>query len=305
MSKPATPPSIADRAARRHAAESLAAHLPPLLVAADRVASTVFQGVHGRRRVGQGETFWQFRRYQSGDPVQRIDWRQSARSQPVYIRETEWEAAQSVWLWRDGTPSMAYRSSPHLPTKADRAELLLLALASLLVRGGEQIALLGTGRVPTTGRAALNRLALELGASEATAGDLPPRAVLPRYARTVLFGDFLAPTDDIAAALGRLARQGVRGHLVQVVDPAEESLPFEGRIRFEGAEGEGEVLIGRVEAVRDEYRGLVRHRTRVLADLARSVGWTHVVHHTDRAPEATLLSLFLALSETGTGRGRR
>ena len=89
-----------------HRAEELAAHLPPLLVAAERVAATVSQGVHGRRRVGQGETFWQFRRYQFGDSTQLIDWRQSAKSQPVYVRETEWEAAQSVWLWRDGSPSM-------------------------------------------------------------------------------------------------------------------------------------------------------------------------------------------------------
>ena len=72
-------------------AESLAGNLPDLMIAADRVAATVSQGVHGRRRVGQGETFWQFRRYQWGDPVQKIDWRRSAKSDPVYLRETEWD----------------------------------------------------------------------------------------------------------------------------------------------------------------------------------------------------------------------
>ena len=98
-------------AALRQRAEEAAAALPPLLVAAERVAATVAQGVHGRRRVGQGETFWQFRQYQPGDAASRIDWRESAKSQRLYVRETEWEAAQSVWLWRDGSASMDYTSA--------------------------------------------------------------------------------------------------------------------------------------------------------------------------------------------------
>src|SRR3954451_5604219 len=100
----------------QHRSESVAARLPPLLVAAERVAATVAQGVHGRRRVGTGETFWQYRRYEPGDSAARIDWRQSAKTQPVYVRENEWEAAQSVWLWHDRSDSMNWRSTPHLPT---------------------------------------------------------------------------------------------------------------------------------------------------------------------------------------------
>ncbi len=130
--------------ALRDRAEQAAAVLPPLLVAAERVAVTVAQGVHGRRRVGQGETFWQFRQYETGDAAARIDWRESAKSQRLYVRETEWEAAQSVWLWRDASASMDYTSAEYAPgvewpTKRDRAELLLVALASLLVRGGERL----------------------------------------------------------------------------------------------------------------------------------------------------------------------
>jgi len=100
-------------------AEHLASRLPPLLVAAERVASTVAQGVHGRRRVGQGETFWQFRHYDMGDSPQAIDWRQSAKSDHVFVREMEWEAAQSIWLWCDHSESMHWRSDKALPTKRE------------------------------------------------------------------------------------------------------------------------------------------------------------------------------------------
>lgn len=280
-----------------HQAEALAAKLPPLLIAAERVAATVAQGVHGRRRIGQGETFWQFRRYQPGDSAQHIDWRQSAKSQPIYVRETEWEAAESVWLWRDASFSMDYRSATTLPSKTERAKLLLLALASLLIRGGEHLALLGSGRPPTAGRTALTRLAEAMEKVDDMTG-LPAFEFLPRHCRIVLIGDFLSPLEEVAAAVAAFAAHGVHGHLMQVLDPAEETLPFSGRVRFQGLEGEQSVLIPRVESIREDYRRIFARHHDGLAALARSLGWSFAVHHTDRPPETALLALFMTLSRS-------
>src|SRR5436305_5798568 len=225
------------------------------MVAAERVAATVAQGIHGRRRAGQGETFWQFRQYQPGDTA-RIDWRESAKSQRLYIRETEWEAAQSVWLWRDRSGSMDYSSAEYIagaawPTKRDRAELLLVALASLLVRGGERVALQGSGRSPLNGRAALSRIVelIEHGGAAPTGG-LPEFEPIPRAAQLVWIGDFLAPLETVNAAVARFAGVGIRGHLLQIADPAEEDLPFTGRVRFEGVEEPDALLVRRVESLR-------------------------------------------------------
>lgn len=283
-------------AGRLSRAEALAAVLPPLLVQAERVAATVSQGVHGRRRVGDGEAFWQFRRYQPGDPVARIDWRQSAKSDRVYVRETEWEAAQSVWLWRDASASMDWRGSRRLATKLERADLLTLALAALLVRGGEHVALLGSGIAPAPGRSALQRLAIQLARRGVSAASgRPPAEPLPRDGRLVLTSDFLAPVEELRTALTAFSRRGVRGHLLQILDPAEESLPFTGRVLFAGTENEGEVLFGRAETVREAYQAaFIRHQEAV-RDLARSVGWTLLIHRTDHAPETALLALYLAL----------
>ncbi len=284
----------------RHRAEQLAAPLPPLLVAAERVASSVAQGVHGRRRIGQGETFWQFRRYDFGDPAQLIDWRQSAKSQNLFVREHEWEAAQSVWLWRDRSASMYYRSEPELPEKVQRAELILLALASLLVRASEHITLLGSGLTPSTGRATFHRLAglvaRQAGARPGT--DLPAFEPLPRYAQLLLIGDFLSPTEDIHACIARFAARGCRGHLLQILDPAEVTLPFHGRVRFAGLEDEAEsATLGRVESVRDQYRARLRSHRDEVAALARAVGWGYSSHRTDRPPQAPLLALYMALDQ--------
>lgn len=291
----------------RHRAEQLGATLPPLLVAAERVAATVAQGVHGRRRVGRGEAFWQFRRYTTTDPLQAIDWRQSAKSDALYVREKEWEAAESVWLWRDGSASMRYRSSRRVPEKEERAELLLLALASLLLRGGERVAILGTGRAPSSGRAALERMSQELAEAPAggpAGGGLPPVAPLPRFSRAVMIGDFLSPLEKVAAVVRAYAARGVVCHLLQILDPAEETLPFEGRVRFEGLEREAPVLVSRVENLRRAYIERMAAHQEALGALARSTQGSFAWHATDRPPEAALLTLYEALEAPPAGYRR-
>lgn len=280
----------------QHEAERASGRLPPLQILADRVAATVAQGVHGRRRVGQGETFWQFRRYQAGDSLTAIDWRQSAKSRHYFVRENEWEAAQTAWLWRDSTPSMHYSSDRLLPTKAERADLLLLATASLLMRAGERFTLLGSGAPPATGRRAYDRLA-ELIAREAGGEfDLPPFEPLPRYSQIILFGDFLNEPEETHNRLSALASRGVVGLLLHIVDPAERTLPFNGRVRFEGFEDEGDTLLGRVETSRDEYRHRFIRHCASLQELTRRAGWVYLQHETDRSPESALLNIFSALA---------
>ena len=285
-----------DRPTTRKRAEELAATLPPLLVSAEQVATTVYQGVHGRRRVGQGETFWQFRRYEWGDSAQMIDWRQSAKSQPLFVRENEWEAAQSVWLWRDTSPSMRFRSASLLSQKSERADLLLIALLSLLVRGGEHVALIGADFGPSGGRVTFNRLTEIVMRSGPPGPSLPPVAPLPRHARLVLIGDFLSPLDEIDEVVRGYATRGTAGHLLQILDPAEETLPFRGRNRSEGVEDDGTVVIDRTEDVRSAYLDRMTAQQRGLESIARAAGWSFATHLTDRPPQTALLALYAALA---------
>jgi uncharacterized protein (DUF58 family) len=300
----------ASAATLRDRAEAVAASLPPLLVAAERIAATVAQGVHGRRRVGQGETFWQFRQYQPGDAAPRIDWRESAKSQRLYVRETEWEAAQSLFLWRDASASMDYSSAGDIPggdwpTKRARAELILVALACLLVRGGERLSLLGSGMAPISGRIALSRL-VELiehdGAHAVSArAGLPVVEPLPRAGQLVLVGDFLGGLEETSKVVSGFAAAGLAGYLLQIVDPAEEDLPFDGRVRFEGIEERDNLVISRVEGIRDAYAGRFRQHRDGLQQIAGAVGWSFGTHRTDRPPHLALLALHAALAPRRRG----
>jgi uncharacterized protein (DUF58 family) len=283
------------------AAEALGARLPPLLVAAERVASTVAQGVHGRRRVGQGDSFWQFRRFVSGDPLARIDWRQSAKSgrgapEGWFVRETEWEAAQTVCVWRDASASMRWRSRQVPVEKRDRANLLLLSLASLLLRGGERVMMMHNDARPVASRAGLDRLVAELESLDDDDSGLPPAVRLPRHGSVVLFSDFLSPLEEIQRLIARFVAVPVTGYLMQILDPAETALPYTGRIRFRGTEHDGDALIPRVESVRDAYAERLKAQQEGLASICATAGFGFGVHRTDHPPEMALLMLYTALA---------
>ncbi|HZJ11979.1 MAG TPA: DUF58 domain-containing protein [Methyloceanibacter sp.] len=269
-------------------AHGLAARMPTLLIESQRVAHTVAHGTHGRRRAGPGETFWQFRHFDQTDARSGIDWRRSASSDHLFVREREWEAAHTVWLWVDLSPSMRFRSSLAAVTKESRALVLTLALAELLARGGERIGVFG--RPPFTGRAAARRVA-EILMGDTSEASLPPHAKLSRFSECLLFSDFLEPVAATAERLEQIAAQGVRGHLIEVLDPAEETLPYSGRTEFAASEGRDRVIAGRAETLRERYQErLKRHRTD-LTEMTRRLGWSFLVHHTDRPAEEAVLSV--------------
>ena len=278
-------------------AHGLADRLPELILDALHVANTVAHGIHGRRRVGTGETFWQFRQFQASDPATVIDWRRSASSDHLYVREREWEAAHTFWLWPDISPSMAFRSHLSPTPKRDRALVLTLAMAELLVRAGERIALIGLTS-PMASRKATSRIAEALAAHEreaAVKASLPPPARLSRFSSALLFGDFLDPPEVIAARLNEMAEGGVNGHLVQILDPAEETLAYEGRVEFRSPEGNERWVADRVETLRPEYqKKLAAHRARI-EEAAHRIGWSFLLHHTDRPAAEPLLTLIMRL----------
>ena len=285
----------------RRDAEKIGGALPPLLAEAEMLAATVAMGVHGRRRAGTGENFWQYRQAIPGDARSQVDWRRSGRSDVHYIREMEWEAAQTVSLWVDDAQSMDYRAETSPRTKAERAALLALALSVLLIKAGERVALMGgTASQPRGGRAQLNRVAMELGgAAREDRPDYgaPPPDRMVRGGRAVFFSDFLGDTDELMPALAHAANQGVRGAIVQVLDESEEAFPFDGRVVFESMAGATEFETQRARALKDSYVERLELRRGRLHDLARRLGWRVLFHRTSQSPRQALLWLYMAIGE--------
>lgn len=283
--------------ALRHDADILSAALPPLLAEAQHLAATVVLGEHGRRRAGQGETFWQYRRAIPGDAFSSIDWRRSARSDRLYVRQTEWEAAQTVNLWVDPGQAMDFTGARDREPKAHRATLLALALAIILNRGGERIGLIGTeAQQPRRGVRQLERMTAEL-IREQDRPDYgaPPLTRFPHGSRAVFFSDFLGPRDALIAQVAQAADQGVTGCLVQILDDTEVSFPFDGRTIFRSMGGEIEYETDRARSLRAAYQDKLATRKAELQDLARQTGWLYLHHLTSAPPRAAMLWMYAAL----------
>lgn len=279
----------------RARSEAEAATLPPLLAKAEHLAGTVLLGEHGRRRAGMGDDFWQYRPAQPGDRRRSIDWRRSAKSDGTYVREREWQIAQSVMLWVDQAASMRFSSDKSLPEKGDRARLIAMATAILLIRGGERVGLTGGSLPPRRGEPQLIRLAEAFSTDQPEDYAAPEARLMLPHARAIFISDFLADSAPVEAALTKAADRGVRGVLLQVLDPSEEAFPFRGRTIFEsvGKTLRHETL--KANELRERYLQRLAERKDWLTRVSRATGWQYSVHHTDHSAHEALLWLYRAM----------
>jgi len=271
-------------------ARSLAESMPRLILEARRIAATVIHGLHGRRRAGPGENFWQYRRFLSGEPARRVDWRRSARDDQLYVREQEWEAAHTVWIWPDRSPSMAFTSPLAQESKLDRTLVVGFALAEVLVQAGERVGMPGLMR-PTGSRNVLDKMANAIVHDVTARASLPPSFAPSGLAEIVVVSDFWSPIAEVRTTLSQLSATGAHGHAVQIVDPAEETFPYSGRVEFVEPEGGGEITVGRAEAWKGDYEArIARHRAEIRAETDR-LGWSFAIHRTDNPATELLLAL--------------
>lgn len=265
----------------RARAEGLAGALPGLLAGADRLAASVQPGLHGRRRSGPGESFWQYRAAQPQDGMRGIDWRRSARGDDLFARQKEWQVAQSVQLWVDPSVRMDFGH----PAKAQRAAELALALAILAERGGERIGLLGSD-APKAGQVQLGRLADAL--AQGCVSDPDPLAV-QAHGQLVLISDFLGGIEDATGLVVSAADRGVRAVLCQVIAPEEADFPYAGRTIFEMPGQSDTHETHDAAALKPRYQGRLAQRQAALRQLADRVGGQFLVHVTDRPAADALI----------------
>ncbi|MBB4955245.1 uncharacterized protein (DUF58 family) [Agrobacterium vitis] len=280
-------------------ARQRASLMPDCMVEAKRIANSVIAGWHGRRKRGIGENFWQFRPYADGESPSNIDWRRSARDDQLYIRDREWQAAHTVWLWADLSPSMMFKSKLGAVSKESRALVLMLALAEILARSGERIGCPGILE-PISERNAAERLATALMHAPDTVGPfkggMPQADMIRTVSDIVLIGDFLDDADRIMDKIRPLSRRGLRGHVIEIADPAEELFPYAGRTEFTDPETGEKLTSGRAETVRDEYRRAYLARREALGVALRRMGWSFTHHLTDRLASEALAAVHMHLS---------
>lgn len=281
----------------RAEAERLARQLPGLNFKAE-ASEAAHIGSAGRRRAGSGETFWQYRRHVQEDDAARIDWRRSAKGDDLYLRETELETARTVMFWADDHPGFRWKGEGDLRTKAEEAILLMLTMAIPMSKEGERIGSLGTGRRPSFGKRAVDRLASDLLRGTGQQFPAPPRAA----ATLIIASDFYDPIPEWTARLAPLAAKCPEGVLLAVSAPAEVDFPFEGRVKLSRPGATIDRILGRAETMREEYQRRFTAQREALEGLARRMGWGFVAHVTGRPAIESAARLKAELERFGVAR---
>ena len=293
--------TLNNKASLRLKARTLASNYPALLAEAERVAAIMASGLHGRRKAGQGETFWQYRPYDSSDAASRIDWRRSARGDSLFVRDNEWEAAHTIYFWQDKHAGMDWASHKNLPLKSERAAVLSLAISHLLMQGGERCAILGSEHRSRTGRKGLDRLFEDFITTPGTHADF--KSDMRPHSKVVIASDFLGPIENWTEELAKVAERPTQGIMLHIVDPAEEAFPYKGRLQLKmpGLDSVKSLLVGRAETARQAYQTRFEQHKSDIDALARRLGWQVIRHQTDHPATIALNRLYGLLSGQPSG----
>lgn len=282
----------------REQAEQAVTTLPNILIHAEKLADSILHGEHTRRKAGTGEKFWQYREYVEGDRPQDIDWRQSAKTDQVFIKQKEWQITRKTFFWCNISGSMAFQSKTASFLKQDYARILTLSLAILLRKNKEQIGIYGqpqSGRsekmIETIGHALFEKQRYDLPADNISA--------LPKDAYFIGIGDFLNPYEDIEKSLDRVAQRTENALIIQILDPAELSLPFEGRVEFSDHDHNNKNLVNSVQTIRTQYQDRIQKHCKSIEKLCTSKGWSYYQCITDQSPELALHNIYTILEQNG------
>lgn len=275
--------------------------LPDLLLRADKLANILHTGSHGRKKSGLGERFWQFRGYHHGDDIKRIDWRQSAKSDALYIRQSEWEAAQTALFWLDTRKSMFVKSKPSLFSKYEAACLIASTLALATIKAGENIFNLNAPEVPAnhTAKTCHQHARYWLSAEESKDIVLP-HLTIPKSLKNgcaIILSDGWDDLNEIGHMLKNLRQKCDKVLFIQIHDPIELNLDLSGAIEFEDFSKTDTSLFQNVTDIRSAYKDRVREHLNAFAKMCHTLNVNHIHACTDRDITKTLEQAWRILSE--------
>ena len=282
-------------------AEKLVTIAPDLKIRANKLANTVWEGIHNRNKAGIGDNFWQFKKYEYGDPVHLIDWKKSAKSSSFFIQEQELSTVQNINIWRDSSSSMNYSSRKNLDKKIYIANLITLVLSMIFIKQSEKVKINGSNINYSNSEEAINLISDQLSYIKTNNNNFEPNIEeIDNGSNCILIGDFLYSTENIEKIIKNLSSRNINGMLIHIIDPAEQKFPFKGRVNFKGVEGENPYLIGNAESVQKEYLKKFKKHSDTIKIITESYKWNYFMHITDQELVELIIKIYTSFINSNT-----
>ncbi len=289
----ATPPDV------RPLDLQLLADLPTLALRSRCLVDGFLNGRHRSPQKGSSVEFAEYRDYQPGDDLRRVDWRLFGRSDRLHVKQYEDEAQLRVFTVLDASASMDFTSRPGAMNKLDFARLALAGIATLARRQGDAF---GFG---VAGLELVDFLRARSSAAhwQTFIGRLehfPPQKqtsltrtlaslaeIIPARSLVVVASDFYEDLPALESALNRLRYDGHDVIGLQVIDPLEADFDQDQVGEWVDAESGARLRLD-APAVREGYLERFNRFGRELAETFHAVGGDFIQLRTDQPPVVAL-----------------
>ncbi len=282
--------------------------VPPMRLVAQELASRI-AGPRPRNKAGAGMTLQANTAYdpQRHTPKQ-VNWRRqgptdSTGKPALMARDMKKEVIYTTYMAFDMSRSMRFQSEDSACNKAQEAGILGMALAYLTVAAGDQFTVLGSDMNMGRRENAVDNMAATLNRMYDREADLPSLSQykgrpLERGSFAVIFTDAMTDPEALQKKLKQLARTGVKGHVVQVLDPVERDMTFDGNVNFVDLKtGDTHDKIGDVAAIRENYvERFNTHQQELHAAVKGVPGWRITTHYTGETDRAATLKQVLGIT---------
>ena len=269
--------------------EKISYNLPSLLSESSILSKNVLEGLHSTRFAGKGDSFWQFREYQQGDTVSNIDWRKSASTEKILIKEKEKEIRKDIYIYFDKSKSMYYKSDNKTQNKFFISVLLTLTLCRLFSRSTEEVYIFNSKNIPINCSSNIKNFNLKF-LEDKNIG-LPAADYIKKKSLLVIFSDFFYDTKELSMLIKKLKNKNVIGYLIQILDPNELKFEFKGCNQLIDMETKEKLLLNNSQLFFQSYKNALKQMRTNLHKLCYLNNWKDFTYTTNNTPSTIMLDI--------------
>ena len=264
--------------------------LPSLLSHSSILLKNIYAGLHSTRFAGKGENFWQFKEYTLGESVVNIDWRKSASSKKILIKENEKELSKTIYLYFDRSLSMNYKSKGVLYSKFFFSALFTLTLCKLFSNNKEKVFIFNSDNKPINCSANINNFDKSF-LSNKNKHSFPIINHFKDNSLCIFFSDFLFEIREFENLLIKFKKKGILGHIIQVLDPLELNLKLHSTALLNDLETNETLLFNKDKDIENQYNIKIKELEQSLRNIASNSNWKYYKYSTDKNISKFLINL--------------
>jgi len=277
------------------ASDQYASVLPKIIFDSAMLSRNIIEGLHASRFSGKGEDFWQFKEYRQGDGLSSIDWRKSAATNKILVKQKENETAKTIYFYFDKTKSMNFKSEKKIRNKYQIAVLLTLTLSRIFLKNRENVFHFKTYKSIVKCSSNLSSFTKSF-LFEENYIRFPDKSLIANNSICFIISDFLYDIKKLKNYLINLKQKNISGFLIQILDPLEINFNIKENLILKDLETNAKLKVDESKKYKDFYDKKLNELHNNLKDLCQITNWSYLIHDTSKNIKLTILEIIKSIT---------